>query len=51
MEPKPPGAGLICSETESAPRPRTSGAGATQKCGGSATLFAGFKVYYDTHEC
>ena len=35
-----PGAGadLIWSEPESAPGPRTSGAGATQKSGGSATL-------------
>ena len=37
-----PGAGadLIWSEPESAPGPRTSGAGAAQKSGGSATLVA-----------
>ena len=35
-----PGAGAdpIWSEPELAPGPHTSGAGATQKCGGSATL-------------
>ena len=36
-----PGAGatLLSLEPESAPGPRTSGAGAAQKYGGSATLF------------
>ena len=34
------GADLIWSEPESAPEPRTSGAGAAQKRGGSATLTA-----------
>ena len=47
MEPEPPGAAFflpgagadpIWSEPESAPGPRTSGAGAAQKSGGSATL-------------
>ena len=33
------GADPVWSEPESAPGPRTSGAGATQKSGGSATLF------------
>ena len=32
------GADPIWSEPELAPGPRTSGAGAAQKCGGSATL-------------
>ena len=43
MEPEPPflpgaGADPIWSEPESAPGPRTSGAGAAKKSGGSATL-------------
>ena len=40
MEPEsePPGANPIWSELESAPGPQTSGAGDTQKSGGSATL-------------
>ena len=38
MEPEPPGADPIWSEPESAPGPRTSGAGAAQKSGGSTTL-------------
>ena len=34
-----PGATFFCLEPESAPGPRTSGDGAAQKSGGSATLF------------
>ena len=51
MEPEPPffllgaGADPIWSEPESAPGPRTSGAGAAQKSGGSATL--GVSVHYN----
>ena len=47
MEPEPPfllraRADPIWSELESAPRPRTSEAGAAQKSGGSATLTSTF---------
>ena len=42
MEPEPPGAAFFClePEPESAPGPWRPGAGAAQKSGGSATLFA-----------
>ena len=48
MEPEPPGGGAdpIWSEPESAPGPRTSGAGAAQKSGGSATLIVSILFYY-----
>ena len=38
------GADPIWSEPESAPKPRTSGAGAAQKSGGSATLKTGVQL-------
>ena len=59
MEPEPPflpgaGADPIWSEPESAPGPRTSGAGAAQKSGGSATLCESGIIYsvsgYDFYE-
>ena len=52
MEPEPPflpgaGADPIWSEPESAPGPRTSGAGAAKKSGGSATLFLVIEMFCD----
>ena len=43
-----PGAGAdpFWSEPESAPGPRTSGAGAAQKSGGSATLILWIRIRY-----
>ena len=38
QELEPPEAALFCLKPESTPGPRTSGAGAAQKSGGSSTL-------------